>query len=166
MAPSARRQRSVPVQDVTLDRNAYSFSTEVRVRLAETDAVGIVFFGSFSTYMDVGRMDYLNHLGLDRYGGHVRGLIPGAVVDTHLSFRSPARYNDILTLHVRIAHLGDTSYTFHFLITDKKQPRVVATGHLTLVWLDESFRPLALPDAFRQSVEAFEGARLQSGRSP
>jgi acyl-CoA thioester hydrolase len=133
--------------------------------LAETDAVGIVFFGSFSVYMDVGRMDYLNHLGLAVHGGVVRDLIPGAVVDAHLSFHSPARYNDILTVHVRIAALGRTSYTFHFLILDKKQPRVVATGSLTLVWLDGEFRPQALPTAFRETVLRFEGGNVSTPRA-
>lgn len=148
------------VEVVTTDRNAYSFSTEVRVRLAETDAVGIVFFGSFSTYVDVGRMDYLNHLGLSRYGGAVRDLIPGAVVDVHLSFHSPARYNDVLLIHVRIAKLGRTSYTFHMLITDKQRPRVVATGSLTLAWLDGDFRPIPLPEDFRKAIQLFEGEHL------
>ena len=54
------------------DRNLYGFQTEVRVRLNETDAVGIVFFGSYAAYFDVGRMDYLGHLGLDQFGGAVR----------------------------------------------------------------------------------------------
>jgi acyl-CoA thioester hydrolase len=147
---------STAPDDVTHDRNAYAFTTEVRVRLAETDAVGIVFFGSFATYLDVGRMDYLNHLGLDRYGGPVRDLIPGAVVDARLSFHNPARYNDILAVHVRVAHLGKTSYTFHCLITDKRAPKVVATGRLTLVWLDSNFQPTALPEEFRRKIEAFE----------
>ena len=42
----------------------FHFSTEVRVRLPETDVMGIVFHGCFFTYMEVGRMDYLRNLGL------------------------------------------------------------------------------------------------------
>ena len=150
----------------TLDRNAYNFQTEVRVRLSETDAVGIVFFGSFSAYMDVGRMDYLNNLGLPGAAaapsnpGLVRDLIPGAVVSAHLDFRAPARYNDVLLLHVRMAHLGRTSYTFHFLMTQKRTRDVVAKGSLSLVWLDSSFRPVPLPQGFRDAVSAFEGPNL------
>ena len=145
---------------VTLDRNAYRFRTEVRVRLSETDAVGIVFFGSFSAYMDVGRMDYLNHLGLARNDGPVQDLAPGAVVHTALDFQGPARYNDVLEVHVRLARLGKTSYTFHFLMTDKRQPRVVATGQMTLVWLDDDFAPMAIPDDFRGAIATFEGETL------
>lgn len=151
---------------VTQDLNAYPFATEVRVRLSETDAVGIVYFGSFSTYMDVGRMDYLHHLGLDqaRFPGHARHvphLPPGAVVQAALSFHSPARYGDAMTLYVRVARLGTTSYTFHFLMTNKRTRRVVATGVLTLVWLDEDFRPMPIPAEFRSAIEAFEGQHLQ-----
>ena len=148
------------VQD---DRNLYGFQTEVRVRLSETDAVGIVFFGSFASYFDVGRMDYLAHLGLQKYGGVVRDLIPGAVVHQSVSFANPARYNDELLIHVRIADLGRTSYTFHFLVTHKRNRTLVAKGSLTLVWLDDSFSPVAIPDTFRESVAEFEGDGLMGG---
>ena len=148
--------------DITHDRNAYSFSTEIRVRLSETDAVGIVYFGSFSVYMDVGRMDYLNHLGLQKHqGGPVRDLIPGAVVAAHLNFHTPAHYNDILVVHVRLARVGATSYTFHFLMVNKRTPQVVATGALTLAWLDGEFRPMRIPDDFRAGVKAFEQDRVE-----
>ena len=142
---------------VSQDLNQYGFSTEIRVRLSETDALGIVFFGRFGSYFDVGRMDYLAHLGLERFGGSIAGLIPGAVVGLSTQFHSPARYNDTLTVHVRIVHIGQTSYTFHFLVNNKHTRALVATGELTLVWLNDDFRPVRVPDEFRQIVDAFEG---------
>lgn len=148
---------------ISRDLNHYGYSTEIRVRLSETDAVGIVFFGSFALYFDVGRMDYLGHLGLHRLDGPVRDLIPGAVVHQEVNFHSPARYNDILVVHTRIARIGGTSYTFHFLINDKRSRRTVATGELTLAWLDEAFRPIAVPDTFRRVVREFEGPNLAEG---
>ncbi len=149
-----------PVTEVTRDRNAYRFRTEVRVRLSETDAVGIVFFGSYAAYMDVGRMDYLENLGLTRLGGPVRDLIPGAVVSQAANYHAPARYNDVLEINVRIAAAGRSSYTFHFLITNRRSAEVVATGRLTLVWLDRAFRPTPIPADFRDTVTAFEGENL------
>ena len=142
----------------TRDRNAYRFRTEVRVRLSETDAVGIVFFGSYSTYMDVGRMDYLGNLGLTRFGGPVRDLIPGAVISSSARFHAPARYNDVLEIGVRVAHVGETSYRFEFLITNKRTATLLATGQLTLVWLDDDFLPTPIPDDFRRAVAEFESA--------
>jgi len=149
------------VSEVSRDLNVYGFSTEVRVRLSETDAVGIVFFGSFAVYFDVGRMDYLAHLGLHRFDGAVRDLIPGAVVAQEGRFHSPARYNDILVLHTRIARIGNTSYTFHFMATDKRTRQLVSTGKLTLCWLDDAFTPMRVPEAFREIVRKFEGPHLE-----
>ena len=152
---------------ISRDLNDYGFTTELRVRLSETDAVGIVFFGSYSTYMDVGRMDYLNHLRLARLDGPVRGLAPGAVVGTRLRFHSPARYNDVVAIHVRVADLGRSSYTFQFLLTRKTGNApvdVVATGELTLVWLDDDFRPVALPDDFRKTIEVFQAGETFQAR--
>lgn len=143
-------------QEISRDRNDYRFQTELRVRLAETDAVGIVFFGSFAGYMDVGRMDYLENLGLsERYGN--ASLIPGAVVAAETRFHAPARYNDRLLIDVRMAHVGDTSYTFHFVISQRRSRALLATGAMTLVWLDDAFRPIRVPDGFREVIRRFEG---------
>ncbi len=148
---------------ITRDLNDYGFSTELRVRLSETDAVGIVFFGNFAIYFDVGRMDYLAQLGLHHLDGPVKDLIPGAVVHQEAHFHSPARYNDILVTHVRMAHIGTTSYTFQFLINQKRTRDLVSTGSVTLAWLDDDFKPMRIPDAFRDTVKEFEGERLESG---
>ena len=153
------------MSDITRDLNDYGFSTEIRVRLSETDAVGIVFFGSFALYFDVGRMDYLAQLGLHHMDGAVKDLIPGAVVHQESHFHSPARYNDILVVHVRLARIGTTSYQFQFLLQQKRTREVVCTGSLTLAWLDEDFKPMRIPETFRQTVSGFEGEKLEDTSS-
>lgn len=145
---------------LTTDLNAYGYSTDLRVRLSETDAVGIVFFGSFASYFDVGRMDYLNHLELNKFDGAIKDLIPGAVVHQEAHFHKPAHYNDQLTLHVRIAKIGNSSYTFHFLVVNRGNRDIIATGQLTLVWLDSQFQSITIPALFRNTVKEFEGASL------
>ena len=142
------------------DLGEYGFSTEVRVRLSETDAVGIVFFGSFSNYFDVGRMDYLAHLGLNKLDGAVRDLIPGVVVAQEANFRSSARYNDVLSVFVRIAEIGRSSYTFHIKVVNKRNRAAVADGAITLVWSDFDLKPVRVPDDVRAVIRSFEGGRL------
>ncbi len=152
--------------DVSTQRTDYKFRTELRVRLSETDAVGIVFFGSFANYMDVGRMDYLEHLGLSGISpGPVRMLIPGAVVHAETHFFSPARYHDVLAVYVRVAAIGRSSYTFHSLFEQAHDGQLVATGQVRLVWLDSNFAPVRVPDAFRDTVARFEGSRFLEGAS-
>ena len=138
----------------------YGFSTDVRVRLSETDAVGIVFFGTYAHYFDIGRMDYLAHLGLNRHGGAVRDLIPGVVVGQEVRFTHPARYNDSLAVFVRIATIGQTSYTFHLKIVNKRTRAAVANGSLSLVWMNEAHEPMPVPESFREVIREFEGSNL------
>ena len=141
--------------------NDYGFSTEVRVRLSETDAVGVVFFGTYAHYFDIGRMDYLSHLGLNTLDGAVRDLIPGLVVGQEAHFKSSARYNDVLTIFVRIAHIGDTSYTFHLKVVNKRTRATVANGTLSLVWMDDRQQPIRVPEHVREVIREFEGDALQ-----
>lgn len=140
--------------------SAYGFSTDVRVRLSETDAVGIVFFGTYAHYFDIGRMDYLAHLGLNQHGGAVRDLIPGVVVGHEVRFTSPARYNDVLAVFVRLAAIGSTSYTFHLKIVNKRSRAAVAEGSLSLVWMNTDQQPVRVPESFRATIREFEGANL------
>ena len=140
--------------------SAYGFSTDVRVRLSETDAVGIVFFGTYAHYFDIGRMDYLAHLGLNQHSGAVRDLIPGVVVGHDVRFTTPARYNDVLAVFVRLAAIGSTSYTFHLKIVNKRTRASVAEGSLPLVWMNTDQQPIRVPESFRTVVREFEGSHL------
>ena len=143
---------------------AFRFSTEVRVRLPETDAMGIVFHGSFFTYLEVGRVDYLRNLGLGERNRPIRDF-DNVVARAACDFRSPARFDDPLVVQVRIAEIGGTSFRFEFLITHKQEARAVATGESVHVAIDgRTFKPIPVPEGFRRVVRAFEGENLKEAR--
>ena len=138
---------------------SFKFSVDVRVRLPETDAMGIVFHGYFYTYFDVGRMDYLRNLGLlDAFRtGESKNLVAHASAE----FRSPARFDDVLGVHTRISDIGNTSVTFSFRVSHKAEARLIAEGRSVHVMIDPgTWRPVRVPDAFRKAVRAFEGPDL------
>ena len=134
----------------------FHFHTEVRVRLPETDAMGIVLHGNFFTYLEVGRVDYLRNLGLSE-GVRPIKQFDNVVAAAHLDFRSPARLDDPLTIDVRMREPGDTSFRFEFRITHKQENRLVAEGHTTHVAIGADFLPVRVPDDFRAIVGSFEG---------
>ena len=139
---------------------AFRFSTEVRVRLPETDAMGIVFHGAFFTYLEVGRVDYLRNLGLGAGNRPIKGF-DNVVARAACDFRSPARFDDPLVIQVRVAEIKSTSFRFEFLISHKQEARVVATGESVHVAIDgKTFKPIAVPEGFRKVVRAFEGKGL------
>lgn len=139
----------------------FKFSTDVRVRLPETDAMGIVFHGAFFTYLEVGRMDYLRNLGLA--GSHLQPIkdFANVVARACCDFRSSVGFDDPLVIHVRIPEIRRTSFRFEFLITHRQEARVVAEGHTVHVAIDRATsRPIEVPVTFRERVRRFEGASL------
>lgn len=142
-------------EQVPLSEGPYNFHTQVRVRLPETDAMGIVFHGNYFTYMEVGRVDYLRNLGL------AEGIRPikdfeNVVVSAHVDFKSPARLDDPLTIDVRTREIGRASFRFDFRIRHRIENRMVALGYTAHCALDDDFRPIEVPDSFRKIVAQYE----------
>ena len=143
----------------------FNFSTEVRVRLPETDAMGIVFHGNYFTFLEVGRVDYLRNLDLSDGIRPIRDF-ENVVVAAHLDFRSPARLDDEIIIDVRIDEIRTSSLVFGFRLRHKRENRVIAEGYTTHCAIDDDFRPTPIPESFRAKIEALlEHACLLSTRS-
>jgi acyl-CoA thioester hydrolase len=142
------------------DRSRFKFSTEIRVRLNETDAVGIIFHGHYFTYMDVGRVDYLRNLDLMESGRPIRGF-DNVVVHSSCDFRSPARYDDPVVVWVRVAELRTSSFAFEFLFFHKRTNALLASGRSIHCAVDlETMEKGALPSFFAAALRDYEGAEL------
>ncbi|MEE9394122.1 MAG: thioesterase family protein [Planctomycetota bacterium] len=135
---------------------SFPFRTEVRVRLPETDAMGIVFHGNYFTYFEVGRVDYLRNLGLTLGVRPIKDF-ENVVAAAHIDFKSPSRLDDPLTIDVRIKAIGGSSFTFEFEIRHRQQNRLVARGYTTHVAVDDDLKPMRVPDEFRKTIADFEG---------
>lgn len=133
----------------------FSFSHILRVRWAEADMQGIVFNGHYLTYADVGITEYFRAMG-QTYNGESG--INGSdffAVRTLLEYRSPARFDDLLDVHVRIARLGNSS--MQFLIGIYRSEELLVNGEIVYVHADPlSRRPSSIPVNFRNAVTAFE----------
>ncbi len=138
---------------------SYKFSSEIRVRLSETDGLGVVYHGTFFTYFDVAKMEYLRTLGqLESFRtGESLNLIVHASAD----FRSPARFDDLLLARVRVAKLGASSVTFEFRVELKADGRLIAEGTSIASCIDsKTWKPTLIPESFRAAIRAFEGSDL------
>jgi len=134
---------------------SYRFSSEIRVRLPETDAVGVVYHGNFFTYFDVAKMEYLRKLGL--LEPFRSGKSMNLVVHASADFRSPARFDDVLLIRVRIPRIGDSSVTFDFRVEQKRDGRLVAEGRSVTSFIDsKTWKASRVPEEFRKAVREFE----------
>tara|TARA_R110001592_G_scaffold4275_12_gene23990 strand:+ start:9629 stop:10072 length:444 start_codon:yes stop_codon:yes gene_type:complete len=141
-----------------MQQDDFRFSQSLRVRWAEADMQGIVFNGHYLTYADVGITEYFRAMGQTYSGETGANGSDFFAVRTLLEYRSPARFDDVLEVHVRIARLGNSS--MQFLIGIYRDTELLVNGEIVYVHADQSNRrPSPIPQVFRDAVSTFE--RLQ-----
>ena len=140
-----------------MPKTDFNFATTLRVRWMECDAQGIVFNGAYLGYLEVAQAEYFRNLGFSIYRIAQRGYFDSAVVKADLEFKAPARVDDILELHTRVAGIGNTSLTLAVEIYpadgDKLLTRITAV-YVGFYPATETTRPV--PAAIRALVNHFE----------
>lgn len=135
-----------------MSEKPYPYHTTFRVRFNETDVQGHVNFAWYLTYFDVAVIEYLRSLGYS-YQQMLSDGVDMLYVDSHVSYRSPAYFDEILRAHCRIGRIGNTSLRFDFQIFADQDGRLVATGDITVVMAEpETWVKLRVPEIFRQAV--------------
>lgn len=126
--------------------------TKVRVRLAETDALGVVYYGNYLGFFDIARLEMLREVGIDLSFLKRRGL--GFVAaESSCRYLSSAKFDDLLTLEVRVSRVGGSSVTYEHKIS-KGRTRV-AEGRVTDVLVGLGGKPARIPDDIRERLLRF-----------
>ncbi|MEX2356055.1 MAG: YbgC/FadM family acyl-CoA thioesterase [Thermaerobacterales bacterium] len=130
-----------------------------RVRLAETDAQAVVYFGSYFIYFEMGQLELMRRseavIGqpgkTEETGGSF--VIAHAECDYHRS----AHLDDELHLETWIGKIGNTSVTFHHRLLRPADGALIAKGAVVMVCLGAGGRPQALAPEVRRAFERFTG---------
>lgn len=118
--------------------------TNIRVRYYDTDQMGIVYYGNYARFYEVGRVEALRHLGLNYRDLEERG-IQMPVYDLSCRFIRPARYDDLLTIRVTIPQLPTTRLLFQYEVFNQ-DGLLLNTGQTTLVFItSRTGRPQSAP---------------------
>ncbi|HEY5099749.1 MAG TPA: thioesterase family protein [Gaiellaceae bacterium] len=124
----------------------YAFTARTRVGFSDTDAQGIVYYGRYNPYFDLARVEYLRSVGLLRYESAGEFVMRANDVE----YFAPARFDDELEIHVRVARLGRTSITYEFAAHKLPEATLMVTAHQTLVYVDLAKRvALPIPDDYK-----------------
>ena len=141
------------------------FYYPLRVRYVEVDAQRHVFFAHYLNYCDVALTEYMRAIG-HAYPDMLASGVDMFYVEASCQYKGRARFDDVLHVHTRIGHIGNTSFTFEFAIyrvvsaADGTQPsdELIATGKIVAVAVDlQTEQPVRVPDALREAVARFEG---------
>ena len=123
--------------------HGFSFSTDVRVRFAETDAQGIAHNANYFVWFEVARVEHL-----ERYAGGYQRLrdlgIEALVLETHVRYLTPARFDDRLRIHARCHGVKGARFRYDYAV--ERDDEVIADGWTAHATVDkETFRPTRVP---------------------
>ena len=104
----------------SLDLSDYGFTHQLRVRFAETDAMGIVHHSSYLPYLEVARVEYLRHLGHPYSELRTEG-IDFTVLEAYMQYRQPCYFDDVVDIHLALGSVTRATFQIGYLLT-------VATG--------------------------------------
>lgn len=133
----------------------YISETTTRVRYAETDQMGIVYYGNYAQYFEIGRVESIRQLGYSYKKMEEDGvMLP--VVEVHIKYLRPAVYDDLLTIRTTLRELpADHKITFHSEVLNEKG-KLLTTGIVTLYFLNIKTRQkMLMPEEMRESVLPF-----------
>jgi acyl-CoA thioester hydrolase len=101
--------------DISIDPNDYSFSHDIRVRFAETDAMGVMHHSSYVAFLEETRVEYLRALGRP-YGDLRAEGFELAVLELVLHYRQSARFEDVIRVHTRVRSMRGASFQMDYLL--------------------------------------------------
>ncbi len=132
-------------------------SAPIRVRYAETDAAGIAHHSAYIAWLEVGRVEWLRAGGV-AYGEIEKLGYSLPVVELHMRYVAPARFDDALVVRTALADQRSRSVRFIYeVVTDTAHPRQIANGMTRHICLFKG-QIATLPEALRALVQA-EGSK-------
>ena len=133
-------------------------TTTVRVRYAETDQMGIVYYANYLIWFELGRVELLRSLGLAYSSLEKDHSIILPVVDAHCRYRAPARYDDEILIETRPVLLRGTVLKFAYRILrkspDGQEPALLAEGETVHVVCDDKLERKPLPEKYADALRA------------
>ena len=134
----------------------FSFSTDVRIRFAETDAQGIAHHASFVVWLEVARVAYLA-----RYAGGYQAIresgLEALTTEVVVRYHRAAAFDETLTVWTRCVDLRGARFTYEYRI--ERAGELVADGHTRhAVVQRDTYRPTRIPAWLAEALATAESS--------
>jgi acyl-CoA thioester hydrolase len=138
----------------------FRFFHPIEIRYGDLDPQGHVNNAKYLTYFEQARVFYLIQLGL--FSRHQSFMDVGVIVaDIHITFHTPARYEDHIKVGVRTSKIGNKSMTVEQCVMNIDTGELLASG--TVIWVTFDYlghMPISVPDEWRNRITSFEGLNV------
>jgi acyl-CoA thioester hydrolase len=131
--------------------------TRIRVRYAETDQMGVVYYANFFIWFEIGRVELLRQLGFQYKEMETEDDCHIPVVEATCRYKSPARYDDELLLETTVLALRRTviKFGYRLLRPENDALTLLAEGETTHVTVNRSMHKVRLPQKYAAVLEQF-----------
>ncbi|MDA1185120.1 MAG: thioesterase family protein [Acidobacteria bacterium] len=123
----------------------------LRVRYAETDQMGIVYYANYLVWFEVGRTDWLRQTGWT-YRDMERDGVSLPVIEAHCEYRHASRYDDEITISTRATLVTAVRIRFDYEVTRNIDETIAAVGHTVHAAVDPTGKPCRLPSRVRDML--------------
>ncbi|MGB8849666.1 MAG: thioesterase family protein [Candidatus Acidiferrales bacterium] len=126
------------------------YDTTIRVRYGETDQMGVVYYGNYYTWFEVGRVELCRQLGFEYKQMEIEDDSFIVVAESSCRYRRPAKFDDLLRVRTRVSEAQRRTIRFAYEIIRDSTNEIIATGETLHVICDRLGRPKSLPDKYRK----------------
>ena len=130
------------------------FETPIRVRYAETDKMGVVYYGNYFTWFEIGRTDVCRQCGFSYRDMEIEDDAFLMVVETQCRYRRPARYEDDLVVRTRLEAWSKRTMRFNYEILHESTRELLAEGMTVHVVTTSLGRPRSFPSRQAELITA------------
>ncbi|HUS06141.1 MAG TPA: thioesterase family protein [Bryobacteraceae bacterium] len=131
--------------------------TRLRVRYAETDQMGVVYYANYLIWMELGRVELCRSIGLHYKEMEERDGIYLVVAEANCRYHFPARYDEEVAVYTAISESRPRTLRFSYQMTSAATGRKLATGSTMHVYCGRDMRPCKLPEKYRRIFETAPG---------
>lgn len=123
--------------------------TIVRVRYAETDQMGVVYYANFFVWFEVARVELMRQMGFSYKQMELEDDSYVVVAKASCTYKRPARFDDAIRICTSVTEARRRTITFSYEVFNDVTRELVATGETLHVICDRNGRPKSLPEKYR-----------------
>ena len=132
----------------------FVFEYKIRIRYAETDQMGYVYYGNYAAFYEVARTEMLRQTGISYKQLEDDGvMLP--VIELHTRYFQPARYDDLITIRTTIRERPGVRIKFEYDVFNE-QGDLLNSGMTQLVFVDiKKNKPCRAPQIFQDKMDVY-----------
>lgn len=129
--------------------------TELVVRYAETDQMGIAHHSNYPVWFEIGKTDFFKKMGFPYSQIESMGIwLP--LTGMNCKFIKPAQYEDTIVIKTQISTLMHVRVGFHYEVYHKQMETLIASGETNHGWTDRQLNPIGIEEKFPALYEALK----------